>query len=106
MDGTTIGRDIGNRFGKTKDYADARSGGAAGCSICTRAFSRSEARVVLPSAAYGAIALPIARRLACVGCYKGLLKVNKAAATRAPGDHSIKRARQHLARRMMQNTRP
>ena len=43
------------------------------CSVCGRLMGRRELKVVLPSMAYGEGQLPMADRLSCAECYKGLL---------------------------------
>ena len=49
------------------------------CSVCGRLLSKREVKVVLPSVAYGEEQLPMAERLACASCYKGLLNKSSVA---------------------------
>lgn len=72
------------------------------CSVCGKSLPRRETKLVLPSAAYGAMALPLEKRISCVGCYNGLLSVSRAVVTRSEsGNRRIKRVRQHMARSMV-----
>jgi len=61
---------------KCAEELDARYILKNSCSMCGRLMGKREVKFVLPSMAYGEVAMPLQERMACTPCYnKSLRKV-------------------------------